>query len=104
MVTIHPGKDGLVRAVKLKTAKGLITRPIQKLHDLEVFALASNLKPDMSSSCKQTPPVPVPCDSDTSTGTAKAHTKSKTDSDITTTRCGRTVKRVKNPDFVYDSD
>ena len=24
--TIHPGKDGLVRAVKLKTAKGLIDR------------------------------------------------------------------------------
>ena len=84
MDTIHPGKDGLVRAVKLKTAKGLITRPIQKLDDLEVFALASILKPDISSTCKQTIPVLVPCVSiNTGTGTAKAHTKSK--SDIATT-------------------
>lgn len=34
---IFPGKDGMVRAVELKTSKGLITRAIQMLHKLEVF-------------------------------------------------------------------
>ena len=29
------GKDGIVRTFRLKTAKGIVTRPIQKLHLLE---------------------------------------------------------------------
>ncbi|XP_013390867.1 uncharacterized protein LOC106159196 [Lingula anatina] len=33
---VFPGRDGLVRSVEVKTSKGLITRPIQKLHDLEI--------------------------------------------------------------------
>ena len=33
---VYPGKDGLVRAVDVKTAKGVVTRPIQKIHDLEL--------------------------------------------------------------------
>ena len=33
---VHPGKDGLVRAVEVKTAKGVVTRPVQKVHDLEL--------------------------------------------------------------------
>ena len=30
------GKDGLIRAVRLKTAKGELTRPVQKLYKLEL--------------------------------------------------------------------
>ena len=33
---LFPGKDGLVRAVKLKTQKGHLTRAVQKLHKLEI--------------------------------------------------------------------
>ena len=33
---IYPGKDGFVRAVKIRTAKGFLTRPIQRLHMLEI--------------------------------------------------------------------
>ena len=36
VIKIFPGKDGLVRAVKLKTAKSIVTRPIQRLHCLEL--------------------------------------------------------------------
>lgn len=34
---VFEGKDGLVRAVELKTSKGLITRAVQKLHRLEML-------------------------------------------------------------------
>ena len=30
------GKDGLIRSVNLKTSKGMLVRPIQRLYDLEV--------------------------------------------------------------------
>lgn len=36
VLQVFPGKDGLVRSVKLKTAKGIVQRPIQRLHDLEI--------------------------------------------------------------------
>lgn len=32
---LRTGRDGLVRNVKVKTAKGLLSRPVQKLHLLE---------------------------------------------------------------------
>ena len=38
---LFPGKDGLVRTVALKTQKGALCRPIQRLHRLE----ASNQSP-----------------------------------------------------------
>ena len=34
---IYPGRDGLVRSVQMKTAKGLMTRPIQRVHNLEII-------------------------------------------------------------------
>jgi len=36
VVDVFPGKDGIVRSVKVKTKKGEMTRPIQRLYDLEV--------------------------------------------------------------------
>ena len=33
---VFEGKDGLIRAVNLKTEKGVITRPVQRLHKLEI--------------------------------------------------------------------
>ena len=33
---VYPGKDGIVRTVQVKTAKGLLTRPIQKVHNMEI--------------------------------------------------------------------
>ena len=108
--SIHPGRDGLSRAITLRTQKGLITRPIQRLHDLELLALASDQDPDQnlsSSASSSTPPFPYPCGSDT--GTAKAHTAnndqkcaSANNVPQTTTRYGRTVRKPQNPDFMYD--
>ena len=42
VIKIFPSKDGLVRAVKLKTAKSIVTRPIQRLHSLELSNDAGN--------------------------------------------------------------
>ncbi|KAG1656930.1 hypothetical protein GQR58_023669 [Nymphon striatum] len=36
IVEVYPGRDGRIRAVALKTAKGIIRRPIQRLHLLEL--------------------------------------------------------------------
>ena len=39
---LFPCKDGLVRAIKLKTAKSIVMRPIQRLHCLELSNDADN--------------------------------------------------------------
>lgn len=36
VLEVYPGKDNIVTSVKVKTSRGVILRPIQKLHDLEV--------------------------------------------------------------------
>ena len=33
---LHPGRDGKVRAVDIRTSKGRYTRPVQKLHRMEL--------------------------------------------------------------------
>ena len=33
---LFPGRDGLIRTVTLKTQRGLLRRPVQRLHRLEV--------------------------------------------------------------------
>jgi hypothetical protein len=35
---LFPGKDGVIRAVKLKTATGELTRPVSRLHNLELVS------------------------------------------------------------------
>ena len=42
VIKLFPGMDGLVIAVKLKTAKSIVTRPIQRLHCLELSNDADN--------------------------------------------------------------
>ena len=42
---IFPGRDGVVRAVEIKTSKGLLTHSIQRLHVLEI---ASDIRDHMS--------------------------------------------------------
>ena len=34
---LFPGRDGIVMCINIKTAKGMLCRPVQKLHDLEIF-------------------------------------------------------------------
>ena len=104
---VHKGKDNLIRAVTLKTAKGLIQRPIQRLRDLEVFALASDQEPVDSdiepiSTSSFTPPlVPAPSDRDSQTdGTPEARTLTVP----VTTRSGRMIKRPTLPGFIYTDD
>ena len=41
IVDVFPGKDGLIRSVNVKTSKGVITRPIQRLHHLEISSCGS---------------------------------------------------------------
>ena len=52
---IHPGKDGISRAATVKTAKGTISRPVQKLRFLEITAT----DPHSLLSADNAPPIPV---------------------------------------------
>ena len=45
---VYPGKDGSIRSVQLKTKGGLFTRPIQRLHNLEVTEFVDNISDNMS--------------------------------------------------------
>jgi hypothetical protein len=51
------GADGLVRTVKVKTAKGFVNRPVQRLHLLEEFRnqVPSSHKPEDLPSTNQVP-------------------------------------------------
>ena len=106
---VHKGKDNLIRAVTLRTSKGLVQRPIQRLRDLEVFALASDQEPpDSVSTPSLSPPLaPVPCSNRTQTRTESddvAQTDSVTMPQPVTTRSGRLVKRLVKPEFIYNTD
>ena len=46
VVKLHPGSDGNVRSVDVRTSKGIVCRPIKKLHRLEVCELP-NLDKDV---------------------------------------------------------
>ena len=43
VVTVFPGKDGKVRAAEVRTAKGIVRRPVQKLYNLEINDRVSDL-------------------------------------------------------------
>ena len=51
----HPGKDGIARSATVKTAKGTISRPVQKLRFLEITAA----DPHSLLSVDNVPPIPV---------------------------------------------
>ena len=46
---VFPGRDGVIRAVRIKTVKGMVTRPIQRVHDLEINNCVGGLPPDTVS-------------------------------------------------------
>ena len=43
---VFPGRDGVIRAVRIKTVKGMLTRPIQRVHDLEINNCVGGLPSD----------------------------------------------------------
>ena len=106
---VYPGKDGLVRAVDVKTAKGVVTRPIQKIHDLE-----------LTDSKKEPSPPPTPITEkqrskqsfeNTEFGTAESDTSNKVNDQNSVglsdcvqdlqyvSRYGRSVKRPEKLDL-----
>ena len=41
---LFPGRDGIVRCVNVQTAEGVFCRPVQKLHNLEIYYDVNNVK------------------------------------------------------------
>jgi hypothetical protein len=42
VITVHPGKDGITRVARVKTAEGTKTRPFLCLYPLEVSLASEN--------------------------------------------------------------
>ena len=107
--TVHPSRDGLTRTVSLRTAKGQIVRPIQRICQLEV----NDSTPEPSSSPATPIVYPLPSsqsvtDTIPPVPTNNAH-MGNNDNQVskdnpTRSRSGRTIKKNQNPDFIYDSD
>ena len=49
VVKLHPGRDGRVRSVDVKTKRSIVCRPIQKLHKLEVSKIPTVSLPHVNS-------------------------------------------------------
>ena len=81
---LFPGKDGVVRSVNVKTSKGVVCRPVQRLHNLEISS-AESITTD-------------PCDALPSTDASPADAQASSESCSTVqsspyvSRTGRTVK------------
>ncbi|GFS95593.1 DUF5641 domain-containing protein [Nephila pilipes] len=79
-----PGKDGIVRLAKVRTARGEILRPIQCLYSLEINAVSGDSL--RQKVCRQT---------GTSAQAKKMDQTSRMTQPIQTTRLGRKVKAVQ---------
>ncbi|GFT28235.1 integrase catalytic domain-containing protein [Nephila pilipes] len=79
-----PGKDGIVRLAKVRTARGEILRPIQCLYSLEINAVSGDSL--RQKVCRQT---------GTSAQNKKMDKTSRMTQPIQTTRRGRKVKAVQ---------
>ena len=95
IVKTYPGKDGIVRSVDVKTCKGVINRPIQRLHDLEISSASeSNLNDDVSlaNDVDESLSEPVIVDSDVNNSRNDSANVQTVESNFDVTRRGRVVK------------
>ncbi|GFT72143.1 hypothetical protein TNCV_2272401 [Trichonephila clavipes] len=53
-LTLIPGKDGHVRVARVKTEKGELVRPVQRLYNLELQEPEINLPKDLTDSVIRT--------------------------------------------------
>ena len=42
VVRLYPGKDGIMRVAEVRTARGVISHPVQRLYDLEMTEVGSS--------------------------------------------------------------
>ena len=95
VVKLHPGIDGNVRSVDVRTSKGTVCRPIKKLHRLEVCEL-----PNVDMDVTEVPEIednPLPVQRDENLPGLSSHdTEESTSTDdaprVTITRSGRPSK------------
>lgn len=88
VMDVFPSKDNVIRSVKIKTSRGMICRPVQRLHDLEISytdSEATNIE-KCSDNVKE-PNAESPCIENTSEGVANADL-----CPVSRTRSGRSVK------------
>lgn len=85
---VHYGKDGLVRCVDLQTQKGIKTRPIQRLHNLEIVHQFPEERAESDPTCN--PDVNDQVDLTDSVGDSEENVP-----DVKRSRYGRLIKPRK---------
>ena len=90
VTSVFPGRDGLVRTVEVKTAKGVYMRPVQRIHDLEMANHGD------SGGC--VPAVAQPPQAPEIASVQKSISDHPTEGTPVTTRSGRKVKAPKRLD------
>ena len=96
IVELFPGSDGLIRTVRVKTSRGVYTRPVQKLHLYESYDNNLSEQPDPAEASTQASDNPV--DSEVppiaTVDPLRDPVASQGGEDVvTTTRTGRLVKK-----------
>ncbi|KAK4324412.1 hypothetical protein Pmani_004972 [Petrolisthes manimaculis] len=82
---LYPGRDGIVRSVNVKTAKGMLCRPVQKIHDLEICY-------DVNSA-EENSEVPVECpDEEVDKVDTDENDETENPEQVKVSRSGRVVK------------
>ena len=77
VVEEFPGKDGILRCVKIKTSKGMITRPVQRLHHLEISHMDSEIVAEATQEATPTSLADITPDT-TSTSSLESSNDSRT--------------------------
>ena len=62
---VFPGRDGIVRTAEVRTAKGTLIRPIQRLHSLEIYDRISECSVEPPKFCFENPVEDIPDNSHT---------------------------------------
>ena len=62
---VFPGRDGIVRTAEVRTAKGTLIRPIQRLHSLEIYDRISECSVEPPKFCFESPVEDIPDNSHT---------------------------------------
>ncbi|XP_066959101.1 uncharacterized protein [Macrobrachium rosenbergii] len=97
IIEVYPGTDGVIRSVDVKTSKGIVNKPVQKLHDLEISNVLDT-EAKVSVPCivsevnDESLPKPVPNNPDMNADDSDPDISQSRVEPINYTRRGRSVK------------
>ena len=91
---VHPGKDSLIRTVTVRTQRGLLNRPVQRLHKLEVNSNSQQdcQRRDITGKGGETTDIPVASRDPEPKSCVVHEGQGGEDVPVRSTRSGRTIR------------